>query len=181
MLNRPFFWNNYVNGTPLHQLDLDALVNPTVLQASGEHIKLPTVKSDNIPNPRLASALKEMFDAPSMYGVVQGDGKLHKFIWASNPVIADHVVAVDFEFAYLLPYGTTNIPFYYGLVHDIGDMIDYWSLEDPVAKEARQRAGVEEFKKWSADLRAMGRGIRPLPTVQQEFRSPQALGLTKKG
>ncbi|KAI1287151.1 hypothetical protein F5Y03DRAFT_380579 [Xylaria venustula] len=167
---------DYVDGTPLHQLDLETLVSPVVLQAYHQHTTLPTVQSDDIPNPHLALALKNMFDALSKYGVVHGDGKLHNFIWTN-----DRVIAIDFEFAYLLPHDTTNIPFYYGLVHEIGDMIDYWSLEDPVVQETRRRAEAEEFKRWWADLRAKDRGIKPLdhtesrPLHQPRSRRPEEI------
>ncbi|KAI0967947.1 hypothetical protein F4678DRAFT_444072 [Xylaria arbuscula] len=158
---------SYVVGTPLNQLDLDVLVNPSVLQAYRQHTTLSTVSSDDIPNPRLACALKEMFDELSKCGVVHGDDQLHNFLWAN-----DRVVAIDFEFAYLLPHNTTNIPYYYGLVHDIGRMIDYWSLEDPVAKEERRRVKAERFDKWWAELRAIDR-IRPShPAEQNHSESP---------
>ncbi|KAI0802129.1 hypothetical protein GGR55DRAFT_666975 [Xylaria sp. FL0064] len=133
---------SYVEGTPLHQLELEALVAPRILEAYQQRTKLPHIWRKEIINVRLVSALQDMYGALTRSGVVHGDPQLHNFIWAK-----DHVVAVDLEFANLLPSTVTNIHEYRTLESEIGRIIQVDSLEDPEERAAFYRAHNEATTK----------------------------------
>ncbi|KAI1270818.1 hypothetical protein F5Y07DRAFT_385036 [Xylaria sp. FL0933] len=126
---------SYVEGTPLHQLELEALVAPRILEAYQQRTTLPHIWREEIVNVRLALALQDMYDALTRSGVIHGDPQLHNFIWAK-----DHVVAVDLEFAELIPGSHTNMEAYRTLESEIGHLINVDSLEDPEERAAFIRA-----------------------------------------
>ncbi|KAI0426760.1 hypothetical protein F5Y09DRAFT_350885 [Xylaria sp. FL1042] len=142
---------SYVEGTPLHQLELDALVAPQVLEAYRQRTYLRRIRDDDIMNKRLASALRDMYDALTQSGVVHGDAQLHNFIW-----VKDHVVAVDLEFSYLLPSDITNIHEFRSLISEIGRIIKVDTLEDPAEKaawiRAHNEAVLKKIKGWNDQL-----------------------------
>ncbi|KAI1345380.1 hypothetical protein F5Y01DRAFT_320828 [Xylaria sp. FL0043] len=140
--SNPALLLSYVEGTPLHQLELDALVTPRILQAYRQRTFLRRITDEDIINMRLASALQDMYDALTRSGVNHGDPQLHNFIWAK-----DHVVAVDFEFAYLHSNDITNMDEFRSLISEIGSIIKVDSLEDPEERAASIRAHNEATMK----------------------------------
>lgn len=94
----------YVEGIPLHQLPLEELASRPLLEALDRGESLQDFDLDAIPKPDLLAAIQHTYHQLTKNGVVHGDPELHNFI----RVDGCGVVAVDFEFAHLLPHDVTN-------------------------------------------------------------------------